>query len=326
MRKRFSSRTIQSSQGGYALLLVVFMTMLMLMAVMVAAPSIRTERKREKEEEMIWRGRQYVRAIKLYYRKNGKFPTSFDDLTKPKQGSLRFLRQAYKDPMNKEDGSWRMIYVGPAGQLIGSLKPPPTLQAEGGANVGTPAAQAGFGSTQSPGAGASQSAFGPQSGNSFGSQSGSAFGTSTFGTASGLAGTTPGSAFNQQGPGGATSSPGGLSSPDASTIIGGNIIGIGSKVDRKSVIIYEKATNYHLFEFVWDPSKDAMGIGGASGGIGTPAGQAPGQGQPGQPGSSFGGSGFGQGFGQQGQNPAGTQPSNNPNPMPQQPPLNNPQQ
>jgi hypothetical protein len=323
MRKRFSSRMVRSSQGGYALLLVVFMTMLMLMAVMVAAPSVRTERKREKEEEMIWRGRQYVRAIKLYYRKNGKFPTSLDDLTKPKQGSLRFLRQAYKDPMNKEDGSWRMIYVGPAGQLIGSLKPPPTLQTEGSANVGTPAAQAGFGSTQSPGAGASQSAFGPQSGNSFGSQSGSAFGTSTFGTASGPAGTTSGSAFNQQGPGGAISGPGGLSSPDASTIIGGNIIGIGSKVDRKSVIIYEKATNYHLFEFVWDPSKDAMGIGGASGGIGTPAGQAPGQAQPG---SSFGGSGFGQGFGQQGQTPPGAQPSNNPNPMPQQPPLNNPQQ
>ena len=69
------------------------------------------------------------------------------------------------------------------------------------------------------------------------------------------------------------SSPTGLS-PDTSTIIGGNIIGIGSKIDRKSVIVYEKATNYHLFEFIWDPSKDVMGIGGASGAqIGTPAGQ-----------------------------------------------------
>ena len=47
---------------------------------------------------MIWRGRQYVRGIKLYYRKTGRFPTSMDDLTKPKLGSLRFMRQAYKDP------------------------------------------------------------------------------------------------------------------------------------------------------------------------------------------------------------------------------------
>jgi len=53
----------------------------------------------------------------------GRFPTP----RRPHQaegGSLRFMRQAYKDPMNKEDGSWRFIYVGPAGQLIGSLKPP----------------------------------------------------------------------------------------------------------------------------------------------------------------------------------------------------------
>ena len=47
------------------------------------------------------------------------------------------MRQAYKDPMNGEDGSWRLIYVGPAGQLIGSLKPPQNLQLpKGGAGLG----------------------------------------------------------------------------------------------------------------------------------------------------------------------------------------------
>src|SRR5258707_2731707 len=77
---------------------------------------------------MIWRGKQYVRGIKLYYRKTGRFPTSVDDLTKPKLGSLRFLRQAYPDPMNKADGAWRFIYVGPSGQLIGSLRHTSLLQ------------------------------------------------------------------------------------------------------------------------------------------------------------------------------------------------------
>src|ERR1700738_2723992 len=144
----------------------------MLRATIVAAPAVRTERKREKEEEMIWRGKQYVRAIKLFYRKNGRFPTSLDDLTKPKMGSLRFLRQAYKDPMNKEDGSWRLIYVGPAGPLIGSLKAPQTLQTQGAGQPGTPAAALGNqATTQSTST--SQSAFGPQSGgSSFGPQGG----------------------------------------------------------------------------------------------------------------------------------------------------------
>ena len=119
------------SQSGFALLMVLFLTTLVLLGAMAAAPYVRTEAQREKEQEMIWRGKQYVRGVKLYYRKMGRFPTSVDDLTKPKLGSLRFMRQAYKDPMNKADGSWRFIYVGPAGQLIGSLKPPQTFQMPG---------------------------------------------------------------------------------------------------------------------------------------------------------------------------------------------------
>ena len=58
------------------------------------------------------------------------------------------MRQAYKDPMNAKDGDWRLIYVSPTGQLIGSLKPAKTLQLSGlagaaGAVPGTPAAQVG---------------------------------------------------------------------------------------------------------------------------------------------------------------------------------------
>jgi hypothetical protein len=64
--------------------------------------------------------------------------------------------------------------------------------------------------------------------------------------------------------------------------MGGNIIGIGSKVNQSSVMVYEKAHNYRLFEFIWDPSKD-MGIVASPGApIGTPAG-APGQNPIGSP-------------------------------------------
>src|SRR5467141_1565122 len=142
------------SERGYALLVVIFLVSVLFISVMVVAPNILTEGRREKEKEMIWRGKQYTRGVKLYYRKMGRFPTSLDDLTKPKLGSLRFMRQAYKDPMNKEDGSWRFIYVGPAGQLIGSLKPPQqNLQLPGVPRLGTPAnALNGPGTPAQPGA------------------------------------------------------------------------------------------------------------------------------------------------------------------------------
>src|SRR5204863_81080 len=145
------------SERGYALLVVIFLVTLLLLSTMVVATNILTEGRREKEKEMIWRGNQYVRGVKLHFRKTGRFPTSLDDLTKPKLGSLRFMRQAYKDPMNKEDGSWRFIYVGPAGQLMGSLKPVQNLQLPQIRGVGTPA-----NALNGPGAPAQPGAFGQQ--------------------------------------------------------------------------------------------------------------------------------------------------------------------
>src|SRR6202163_2968008 len=140
MRARRPQTAANHSERGYALLMVVFLVTLLLISAIAVAPNILTEGKREKEKEMIWRGHQYTRGVKLYYRKMGRFPTSIDDLTKPKTGSLRFMRQAYKDPMNGEDGTWRLIYVGPTGQLIGSLKPAQTLRLPtGGAGLGTAA-------------------------------------------------------------------------------------------------------------------------------------------------------------------------------------------
>ena len=256
---------------GYALLVVVFLVTLLLISAIAVAPNILTEGKREKEKEMIWRGKQYTRGVKLYYRKMGRFPTSLDDLTKPKVGSLHFMRQAYKDPVNKEDGTWRFIYVGAAGQLIGSLKPPQNLQIPQAAAPGTPpnplvgaAAPGQTGALGQPGQPGMQ-------------PGGTPTGTNPPGTTG-----TPVSADQ----GDATSNPQPIPLTDTSTIIGGNIIGVGSKVNKRSIIIYEKAKNYRLFEFIWDPSKDAMGVGQpgmqTGTGLGQPAGQTPFGQQPGQ--------------------------------------------
>jgi hypothetical protein len=306
-------RTVRKrNEHGYALLVVIFLTTVLLISTLSIAPNVLTEGRREKEKEMIWRGKQYTRGVKLYYRKMGKFPTSLDDLTKPKLGSLRFMRQAYKDPMNKEDGSWRFIYVGPAGQLIGSLKPRQNLQFPQAGGIGTPAnalngaansAQSaalgqpgtfiagGFGQ---PG-GISQPNASAQTG-----QSGTQPAGSTSGSNPPSATGTPVSADQ----GDASANPSPIPSGDTPTIIGGNIIGVGSKVDKSSIIIYDKAKNYRLFEFIWDPSKDAFGVG--------------------QPGLQTG-TGLGQPVGQPlGQNPFGPQPGQNPT-NPQQNPTQNPQ-
>jgi hypothetical protein len=270
-------------------LLVLFFVTLLLIGTMAVAPNILTEGRRERETEMIWRGKQYIRGIKLYYRKTGKFPTSMDDLTKPHVGNIRFMRQAYKDPMNSKDGEWRLIYVGPTGQLIGSLKPQQTIQLSGitgvgGTPPGTPASQIGL---QSGGLGLGQAgnrSFGNASG-----AAGSANGNLNFGQPNSALGAATSSA-NPAGASPAQTDPAlaaasdaaseALLNSDAPVVMGGNIIGVGSKINQSSIAVYEKAKNYKQFEFIWDPSKDAVMVGGAAGPqIGTPAGQ-PGQSSP----------------------------------------------
>ena len=270
------------SERGYALLVVIFLVTVLLLSTMVVVPNILTEGQREKEKEMIWRGNQYARGVKLHFRKTGRFPTSLEDLTKPKVGSLRFMRQAYKDPMNKEDGSWRFIYVGPAGQLIGSLKPPQNLRLPQAGGVGTPAnALNGPGGPAQPGATGQQGLRGMQPG-----------GTSAGTNPPAATGTPEGTDQSDAG-----SNPQAIPTGDTPAIIGGNIIGVGSKVNKSSIIVYDKAKNYHLFEFIWDPSKDNLGMG--------------------QPGMQTG-TGLGQLIGSPGQQPVQNPTNPQQNPPPQQ--------
>jgi hypothetical protein len=280
-------------QDGYAIMLVLCMATLMLIATMAVAPNILNQGRREREAEMVWRGKQYVRAIKMYYRKTGKFPTSLEDLTKPKIGNIRFMRQAYKDPMNSKDGEWRLIYVGPAGQLIGSLKPQRALRLTGLGGFQNMTAP-NIGGTGLPGG---QQPIGQSLGQAFGQAANQIMGNSAGMTLGGVqtpqgqlggvsADTTePGSASSTDPSDTDTSENAALLNSEPRTVMGGNIIGVGSRINHRSLLVYDKAKNYRQFEFIWDPSKDVMVVGSAPPAGATPAGLQPQQ-TPGQPGTT----------------------------------------
>jgi hypothetical protein len=245
MRKEAQKRVVRCSQEGYAILTVMFFLTLLVLATIVVAPNIVTDAQRQKEEEMIWRGKQYVRGIRLYYAKLHRFPIQLEDLYKPKTG-IRFMRQAYKEPMNTADGSWRLIYVGPNGMLIGSTKNRNvTMNGQPATGFGTP--------------------MGSNGNSPFGASSSSAFGSSTQGnslTGNSAQNSPPAGQNSQNGenPDGSADADSGQPTDlaDTSNIIGGNIIGVGSKINKKSIIWYDKAKNYRQFEFIWDPSVDSL--------------------------------------------------------------------
>jgi len=74
--------------------------MMAVLAIMmsVAMPVWRRQAVREKETELVWRGQQYVRAIRLFQAKTQGLPPSVDILL-----SGRYLRKKYKDPITNED-------------------------------------------------------------------------------------------------------------------------------------------------------------------------------------------------------------------------------
>jgi len=90
------------------------------MAIMltVAMPVWHQTMQREKEEELIFRGKQYARAVGLFQRKYaGGYPPSIDVLVQQK-----VLGKKYKDPM-VEDGEFQLSPAGAmqAGQVGPSL-------------------------------------------------------------------------------------------------------------------------------------------------------------------------------------------------------------
>ena len=113
-----------------AALLVSLAIMAVLMS--VALPVWRHDAQREKEEELVWRGQQYVRAIRLYQMKNQVLPPSVDVLV---QG--RYIRRKFKDPITNED----FVPIPAAGAIPG----------QGGQTIGAGGQPAGRGGTTTVG-------------------------------------------------------------------------------------------------------------------------------------------------------------------------------
>jgi len=327
-RRDRKGRSKRSSQSGYAYLLAMFMILTILASSVVVIENGLTQSKRRREQEMIWRGNQYVRAIRLYFRKTGRYPQDLEALRKGLP-QLHFLRQAYKDPMNASDGAWRFIYVNAAGQIIGStryaslqqmaLMENPSLMGQSQAfpQLGVSAASlanqtsafgaqpgqsATLGSAPSAPPDATQNPSSDPSGQSATDQSGAGQGAaaqstqqpqspSAFGGSGQL-----GNPILQQKPTGPVDGP----------VLGAFLTGVASKVDSPSLKVLHGAKKYKEWEFIWNPLADQAAA--AQQAVGAVA-------QPGVGGAlnPFGGANpFGTGMQQPGSNQPGTNPPQTP--------------
>ena len=324
MYRKKTGTEMEQGEQGFMLVGLIVAIFFILLVLSVAAPKVAEGLRRDREVEAVHRGNQYVRAIRLFYRKTGHYPGSIEQLEKT--NNIRFLRQRYLDPMTGKD-DWRMIKVGEAkttvkgffGAPLAGLTPglgsaagmvsPGTGTSAGG--TGQQSSGSAFGSS-SPGAGG----FGSSSpgtgglGSSGAPTLGGSSGTATGGTATGAGGTATGTDNSGTGATNTLGSASGIASNSGGSSIGGGapFVGVGVPKEGDSITVLNEQTTYNTWEFIYDPrieqlyAKGALFGGGASG-LGSAAGNssgiggaAPSSGFGTTPSSGFGstpGSGFG---------------------------------
>jgi type II secretory pathway pseudopilin PulG len=134
-RRKNSTRNL--AQSGW--MLIVILLGVAIMAIMLEASLAQSaigDIRHDKEEELFHRGKQYERAISLYFRRFGNYPTSLDQLENT--NNIRFLRRKYKDPIT--GGEFKIIRFGQQHpKLRRNFAAPGTPAGQIGTPIGQPA-------------------------------------------------------------------------------------------------------------------------------------------------------------------------------------------
>ena len=120
-------RQRKGGEAGYTLALVMVMASVLLVTLSEAVLNWQTAVKREREEELIFRGKQYQRALVLWYAHWSRtlgtpqvaYPSTVEALLNT--NNKRFLRKEWTDPITDEE--WRFIKVGPNNRPLLTVLP-----------------------------------------------------------------------------------------------------------------------------------------------------------------------------------------------------------
>jgi type II secretory pathway pseudopilin PulG len=124
-------------EAGFTLVMFVMVVAVMSIMMGVAVQSVSFQMQREREAELIFRGEQYVEAIRLYRARYGRYPMRLKEIW---EADPKVIRKPWKDPITNSE-SWGIIFLGqenqPGGRLdsqrdIGLGDPRPTGTPEAG--------------------------------------------------------------------------------------------------------------------------------------------------------------------------------------------------
>jgi type II secretory pathway pseudopilin PulG len=190
-------------------------------------PAWRQQVTRQREQDLIFRGEQYARAVALFYVRNQcTLPTNVDDLV-----ARKFLRKKWKDPITNDDF---ILVPGAQPGQSGAQQPGGGAPGRGGTPVGQPG-RAGAAPVAGVGGGTQQVILNPG-------------GQTTGGRPSQPPTGQPSGGF-----------PGQSSQSNQSISPGSGIAGVVSKSTGTSIMIYNGQQTYSAWQFMYQNALRTMG-------------------------------------------------------------------
>jgi len=104
-----------SNQSGFTLVMFVMVIAIMSIMMGAAVQAVSFQMKREREAELIFRGRQYIEAIRLYKARYGRNPMRLKEIW---EADPKVIRKKWKDPITDSE-NWGIIFVGQEGRGVG---------------------------------------------------------------------------------------------------------------------------------------------------------------------------------------------------------------
>lgn len=221
------------AQRGYVLLTLLLALSLLALGSAVVASHLAFEIKRDREEEMIHRGAQYARAVRLFAKKTGRYPLSTQDLLQ--QGNMRYLRKIYKDPIS--GSNFKLLHTA---DIMAATAPP---------NLNDSQPQPGDGQNAAGSDGTASGSSGLQNANlqGTGSQNSGSYSASGGGLGTQLATASSNSILNSNGSGPA-------SIPDDPTK--GIFFGVASTSKKQTIREFDHKNHYDQWLFFYDMNHD----------------------------------------------------------------------
>jgi len=100
-------------EAGFTLVMLVMVIAIMSIMMGVAVQTVTFQMKREREAELIFRGRQYVEAVRIFKARYGRNPMRMKEIW---EADPKVIRKKWKDPITDSE-NWGIVFLGQERQV-----------------------------------------------------------------------------------------------------------------------------------------------------------------------------------------------------------------